>query len=126
LSEWNKAVQYHENLRKLGAQRKAHIAEHGYSIKNAYHAIRLLEECIELLETGTITFPRPNAAFLRQVRHGEIEEAELKEMWAKLDAQIPELIEKSGIPEETNKSRLDVLYYDMIKDKLSEFMESHW
>ena len=119
LSEWKKAVEFHENTRKLGAQRKEHIAEHGYSIKNAYHAIRLLEECIELLETGSITFPRPNADFLRQVRHGEIEEAELKEIWTKLDSQIPELLEKSPLPENTDRGKLDELYYEMINDKIA-------
>ncbi len=126
LSEWKKAVEFHDHLRKLGSQRKEHIAVHGYSIKNAYHAIRLLEECIELLKTGTITFPRPNADFLRQVRHGLIEESKLKEIWESLDKQIPDLIASSSLPEDVDRDKLDNLYYTVVREKLVSFMESQY
>jgi len=119
--EWKKAVDYFEQMRKLGAQRKEHIVAYGYSIKNAYHAVRLLEECIELLQTGTITFPRPNADFLRQVRHGEIPVEVVKARYEELDAQVPIELEKSSIPEDVEKDKLDDLYYDIIEPQLNLF-----
>jgi hypothetical protein len=122
LGEWKKAVDYFEQMRKLGAQRKEHIASFGYSVKNAYHAVRLLEECIELLQTGTITFPRPNADFLRKVRHGEIPVEEVKARYQALDAQVPVELEKSKIPESVDKEKLDKLYYECIKTKMVGFM----
>lgn len=124
--EWKKAVDYFEQMRKLGAQRKEHIASFGYSIKNAYHAIRLLEECIELLQTGTITFPRPNADFLRKVRHGEITVEEVKARYQSLDAQVPVELEKSNIPEFVDKDKLDNLYYDCIQMKMIRFVSTKY
>lgn len=123
LSEWKKAVEYHEHTRKLGAQRKGHIEEFGYSVKNAYHAIRLLEECIEFLETGSITFPRPNADFLRKVRHGEVSLEEVEARWKELDESIPAATAKSTIPEDIDKEKMDALYYSLISTKLVGFMK---
>lgn len=34
------------------------------------HTMRILEEATELLQTGSITFPRPNYVFLRNLRNG--------------------------------------------------------
>ena len=122
LSEWKKAVEYHDQMRKLGAQRKGHIAEFGYSIKNAYHAIRLLEECIELLETGSITFPRPNADFLRKIRHGQAAVEEVEARWNELDKSIPDVLAKSTIPDDIDKEKTDALYYTLISGNLVDFM----
>jgi len=124
--EWKKAVEYFEQLRKLGAQRKEHIAKFGYSVKNAYHAVRLLEECIELLQTGTITFPRPNADFLRQIRHGEIPVEVVKERYEQLDKRVPQEGADSSIPDSVEKDKLDKLFYDCIKMKMVGFMADNY
>lgn len=122
LSEWNKAVNYLNNLDKIGDRRKSDIEKSNYSIKNAYHAIRLLEECLEILETGEITFPRPNAAFLRQVRAGEVSRAELEARWAALDAAIPAAQARSPIPDEVDAAALDELFFYLIKESLCDFL----
>jgi len=126
LSEWNKAVNYFDQMRKLGAQRKEHIAAFGYSIKNAYHAIRLLEECIEFLETGDITFPRPNADYLRKIRHGEIGVEEVTARWSELDAQVPLAKEKSPLPDSLDADKINDLYFSCIREKLTMFMYSKY
>jgi predicted nucleotidyltransferase len=120
--EWKKAVDYFEQMRKLGAQRKEHIATFGYSIKNAYHAVRLLEECIELLQTGNITFPRPNADFLRKIRHGEVDVEDVKARYEELDKKVPEELTKSSIPENVDREKLDKLFYEVIAEKMHDFM----
>ena len=122
--EWKKAVDYFEQMRKLGAQRKGHIEVHGYSIKNAYHAVRLREECIELLQTGSITFPRPNADFLRKIRHGEIDVEVVKARYEELDAQVAGELEKSKIPDDIDKNELDKLFYNIIGSNLQSFIHS--
>jgi uncharacterized protein len=43
---------------------------HGYDTKAAMHAMRLCGEGIELMLTGEITYPRPNANELIQIRNG--------------------------------------------------------
>lgn len=42
----------------------------GADWKALYHAVRICEQTVELLETGTITFPRWNADDLRKIRVG--------------------------------------------------------
>jgi hypothetical protein len=125
-SEWKKAVDYFEQMRKLGAQRKGHIQEFGYSIKNAYHAIRLLEECIELLETGTITFPRPNGDYLRKIRHGEIPVEEVTAHYEALDKHVEFAISASTLPQDADREKLDNLFFEMIKLSSVCFMASRY
>ncbi len=124
--EWKKAVDYFDQIRKLGAKRKEDIASFGYSIKNAYHAVRLLETCIELLQTGHIIFPRPNANFLRQIRNGEVEVEEIKEIYARLDKQVFIELENSPLQEKTNKDKIDKLYYQIIENKLKQFISNNF
>lgn len=44
----------------------------GVDWKALSHAIRIVEQVIELSTLGTITFPRPNADYLRRVKAGEV------------------------------------------------------
>ena len=119
-SEWKKAIIYDET-RKLGKQRIDHTNKYGYSVKNAYHAIRLLGECIELMETGNLTFPRPDADFLRKVRHGEVPIEVVEAKYNELDAKVLSTYGGSNLPDDVNKDSLDNLYYGIIEDKLKEF-----
>lgn len=48
------------------------VEQRGFDTKFAMHAIRIVEQGIELLTTGRITFPRPNARFLLDVRNGVV------------------------------------------------------
>lgn len=56
--------------------------------KSVYHAVRIAEECIELLSTGNITLPRPNADYLIKVRLGEIDFEEVSQKIVDLVAKI--------------------------------------
>jgi len=49
-------------------QRHELIGVHGYDIKAAMHVIRLLNEGIELMRSGTITLPRPEKGACREPR----------------------------------------------------------
>jgi uncharacterized protein len=51
-------------------QRHELIGVHGYDIKAAMHVIRLLNEGIELMRSGTITLPRPEKDLLITIRTG--------------------------------------------------------
>uniref|UniRef100_A0A6M3KME8 Putative nucleotidyltransferase n=1 Tax=viral metagenome TaxID=1070528 RepID=A0A6M3KME8_9ZZZZ len=46
------------------------IKKFGYETKFASHLIRLLIECIELLETGTLSFPLKNRYLLLEIKEG--------------------------------------------------------
>lgn len=66
------------STRHLGDRRKDSIEKYGYSVKNAYHAIRLLHQGIELLTNATMTFPRPEAGHLIDIRNGKFTLDELQ------------------------------------------------
>lgn len=52
----------------------------GVDWKACYHAVRIALEATELLTTGNITFPRPEAETLLQIRKGELPYAEVAEL----------------------------------------------
>jgi len=113
---------YH-SPRVVGAQRKNSYKEFGYCVKNACHTIRLLEEGIELLKTGCITFPRQNAQFLRSIRNGEIEFGKLSEIHEDLVKKFENAESKSSLPEKPDKEKISNLYYKMIKSNVISFFE---
>ena len=52
-------------------QRPEYIGKFGYDTKAAMHTIRLLNEGIEFVTTGTITLPRPEKDLLINIRTGD-------------------------------------------------------
>jgi len=98
-------------LQGIGAGKKGQrhelIGAHGYDIKAAMHVIRLLNEAIELMRSGTITLPRPEKELLITIRtgsYGSLERVltlantlftELEK--AERDSQLPEKVDKGNI-----------------------------
>ena len=90
----------------LGAKRKAEFEKYGYGVSNAVHAIRLLGQLYELLTTEHITFPRPEADVLRNIRAGKYKFKEAEEIYDELHFKINEVKEKSLLPKKTNKKNI--------------------
>lgn len=92
---------------------------YGFDTKYAMHIIRLYQECIEYLSTGTITLPRPNAAELIGIRKGERSLEEIKQLADSLEAECIALEgAPSGLrlkPDRVGISRL-----------LAELYEEYW
>ena len=90
----------HSQLHKLVVKqskktgRQGITEEFGYDVKFAMHCKRLTEEGIELLTTGNIIFPRPNAGLLLDIRQGKAWGPEqLDDCISDLTAQIERLEE---------------------------------
>ena len=49
---------------------RAKLAADGVDLKAQYHTLRICYEAIELLTTGNLTFPRPEAPILKDIRNG--------------------------------------------------------
>jgi len=130
-SEWRKAQLLTKNKntgevyfspRVVGEKRKSSHKIFGYCTKNAYHAIRLLEQGIEILKHGHITFPRPNAAELGAIRDGQIAFQDLAEKREKLAEEFSIEEEKSTIKKRPDKEDIDSLYLDLIRDRIRSFL----
>jgi hypothetical protein len=62
---------FEKQVRAYG-DRAQRAQSEGADWKAMYHALRIAAQTTELLETGNITFPRPEAEFLLKVRKGEL------------------------------------------------------
>lgn len=66
--------------------------------KSLSHAVRVYEQVLELLATGTIQFPRPNAEDLKAIKNGLVPLEEVKERLRELDDQVQAAVEASDLP----------------------------
>jgi hypothetical protein len=75
----------------------------GIDWKALSHAIRITEQILELSKEGTLTFPRPNAAFLKAVKNGEVQLDEatsyLNAKFSKVDDAIANSVLQQRTPE---------------------------
>ena len=88
----------------------------GYDTKYAMHIIRLLGEAKELMETGKITLPRPNAAELIGIREGKHKLYEF-EGWAnQLEKEALAAREVSPLPATVDRALISKLIANTYRD----------
>lgn len=80
-------------------QRPEYICAFGYDTKAAMHGLRLLYECMELMESGTITLPRPEKDLLISVRSGSWTFEKLLAHAQKLFEEAQDSVNRSPLPE---------------------------
>lgn len=84
-------------------------AEHGYDTKYAMHITRLLHEVRELLDSGTITLPRPEKDLLIDIRKGRFKLYELEQLNNQLEVEALEAAKLSGLPERVDRGAISRL-----------------
>ena len=100
-------------------QRPDLIEEFGYDTKAAMHLIRVLEEGIELMDTGVITLPRPNAKDLKNVRGGDYTFPDIEYIYNHRMEALTHAMEQSPLPAELDRARISKI----ITDAQVEFWE---
>jgi uncharacterized protein len=92
---------------------------HGFDTKFAMHGFRLARQGIELLRTGTMTFPRPDAGDLRRIRDGLVyAQSEMCVAdWEREAAELDHALPTSCLPEKADFEAYDRLLID-IYDRL--------
>jgi len=85
------------------------VAIHGYDSKYAMHALRLGYQGVELLTTGRITLPvpEPGLSYLRSIRRGEVELAEVLDAVSEAEARLIELRDSSSLPDQPDRQWVD-------------------
>lgn len=63
----------------LNSKRREEVKKHGYSLKNAYHLIRLLKMGTEIMVEGTLHVLRRDNKYLMEIRNGKYSIEEIKE-----------------------------------------------
>ena len=105
-----------KNKNKQG-KRSTDIDKWGYDLKFAYHLVRLLCECEQLLTEETLDLRR-NVAILRSIRLGEWKEADVL-WWAdEKEKSLETVYVNSKLPNRPNETK--------IKNLLVECLETHY
>jgi uncharacterized protein len=87
-------------------QRPELEAEFGYDVKGAMHMLRVLGEGIELMNTGYLTLPRPEAPFLKDVRNGKHTWEEVNEIAEERFRILEEVTGKSFLQAELDRPKI--------------------
>lgn len=82
---------------------------HGYDTKYAMHVIRLFGEGKELMETGRLTYPRPDREDLIRIRQGAYTLGEIRDWSKTLESEALAARDKSYLPEEVNREAISYL-----------------
>lgn len=84
----------------------------GYDTKHGMHLIRLLTEGEEILTTGKITLPRPDAEFLLEIRNGSYSYEEILEMAGDIKLKIESF--PTNLPKSPDLDKILELYYNLL------------
>lgn len=111
-----------EALRKIrdsyGARTQAMLTGNGVDWKAVHHSMRAGGQIIELLTTGHITFPRPDAEYLKRVKTGQISVEQAQEEVEQTVVAVEEAREKSLLPEKPDQNFIDELVLASHKQKI--------
>ena len=108
------------HLKNLGAKRKAEFEKYGFGVTSAAHAIRLTQQLAELMTTGTMTFPRPNADFLRDIRLGKYKADDLEEVYEESRQEADRARDNSILRDKPDSNAVWGEYEDMVRLFLQE------
>lgn len=104
-----------------GHRSRAAMANEGIDWKAVSHAVRVARQAIELLDTGTITFPRPDAGQLLEIKQGRRVYSEVNDELEALVAEVHAASARSLLPERSNAALADA----MVSRLHLEQMEAH-
>lgn len=100
--------------RKLGAKRKAQIEHHGYCTSSACHTIRLLGQLRELMQTGRLTFPRPQAQRLSMIKRGELPFERVEELYEDAKSRADRAVENTDLPMNAPIKQIQTMYHEIV------------
>lgn len=100
---------YQLALDKYGARAKLAESNDGIDWKATMHAVRIAAEAKELLLTGKITFPRPEAALLLSIRQGHLPYRQVEELIEQGLTDIKDAELKSNLSKSPNHVLMDNL-----------------
>lgn len=103
----------------MGQKRKQLVEKYGYDTKNAAHCIRLYRMGCELLETGKVNIDRSSldASELISIKRGGWTLERVYREADKLEQRAKEAYERSPLPLEPNRARIEGLLIDILCDE---------
>ncbi len=108
---------FQKSLGQYGDRAKAAVTD-GVDWKAMLHAVRIAKQTKELLDTGHITFPRPEKDLLLKIRHGELSYEEVSEIIEKGIEGIKEAQAKSSLREESDADFINDFVYETYRKQI--------
>ncbi len=101
-----------EKGRGAKGQRPEYIGQFGYDTKAAMHCLRLYFECIELMERGEITLPRPERELLIEIRNGAWPLQRFLETARELHNKAEAAARVSSLPDAVDREKISKVVAD--------------
>lgn len=108
--QWN---QYQTWLKERNEKRHELEVKYGYDTKYGMHLIRLIQEGLELLRTGFITLPRPNAKELLDIRHGAMTYQDMMNFFEVGILEVEDAEKTSTLPWGADTKRIEDLAVEL-------------
>lgn len=117
--EWDQ----YQNWKKTRNATRAMLEEKfGYDTKHAYHLVRLIRMCREILTTGVVLVKRPDREELLAIRNGAWTYDQLIEFAEREEQKLNELYNMSNVlPKSPDKEMLDKLCIKLVEKSLSQY-----
>lgn len=109
-------------LNRYGKRAQQAKEDNGSDLKAMYHAVRLAGEMNELLRTGHLTYPRPEAPLLLDIRNGKLTNGEVSDLIEQAIAEGERLMEVSSLPARVDGSFL----YDWVIRTQADYAAAEW
>lgn len=114
--------QYQNWKKTRNATRSALEEKYGYDTKHAYHLVRLIRMCGEVLTTGKVIVKRPDRQELLAIRNGAWTYEQLIEFAEKEEERLNVLYTTSfTLPKLPDKKMLDDLCIRLVEKSLSKY-----
>lgn len=102
-----------------GDRARAAMTNEGIDWKAVSHAVRVAQQAIELLTTGHITFPRPNADYLLRIKQGELPYSVISVELEELVEEVERVALNSSLPEVSDQALIDETVASYYRSQLS-------
>lgn len=114
--EWDQ----YQNWKKTRNVKRSELEEkYGYDTKHAYHLVRLIRMCREVLTTGKVIVKRPDREELLAIRNGAWTYEQLIEFAESEDIKLNDLYNTTNIlPKVPDRAKLDQLCIEIVEEFL--------
>lgn len=109
-------------LDNYGQRALAAEKNEGIDWKAVSHAVRVGRQAIELLSTGHLTFPRPDAENLKAIRRGEIPYVEVQDQLEFLLARVEDAAQLSKLPDTVDRALMDSIIAEYHADQIDTWI----
>ena len=118
-----RAFEQYQNWKENRNKDRATLEEkYGYDTKHAYHLVRLIRMCREILTTGKVIVKRPDREELLAIRNGAWTYEELIDFAEREEQELNVIYETCNVlPNKPDREKLDQLCIKLVEKSLSKY-----